>query len=193
LRLSISSHIQLTFVVLHNLLRALDSQQPALGAARISQSGLAPDIPQVAIAAARPLVGVGVLDIEASVEGHAVWRCLGAVDGALALVAHGRGDRLAGEEHGVDIGLAQSDNLIGDDGDEDGGEAGRVDVPLSDDTGKGIVEALKETHGRWLREARRGKVGDGVHDTDGWNDFCTVESTNVARAVMRHVRHDKAT
>lgn len=109
----------------------------------------APDISQVAIAAARPLGGAGILDVQTGVEGHAVRGGLRPVDGAFALVPDGRRNGLPGQQHGVDIGLAGGEHAVGNESEEQSQEAGRVGIPLASQAGEALVDGFDETHG-WV-------------------------------------------
>lgn len=132
--------------MLNDLLRPQNCQDPPLRTILPPKSSLAPNIPQIPIPAPRPLRSPGILDIKPAVERHALRRTMGPVHSALALVPHRRRVGLAGQQHGVHVGIAGGDGAVGDEKDEERREACRVDVPLADQVGQASVDAVEETH-----------------------------------------------
>lgn len=144
--------------MVNNILGSQNSQQTSRSTLFTTRSRLPPDIPQVAVAAAGPLGSSGILDIQAGVEGHAVGGSLRSVYGTLSLISDGRRNRLASQEHGMNIGFAGRDDAVRDKSEKERHQAGRVDVPLPEQLGKARVEAVKDAHRRLV--ARSSRVRD---------------------------------
>lgn len=153
--------------MLHHLLLPQHGQDAAPGHQlaihlRPAPLHLAPDIPQIAIAAARPARGAGVLDVEAGLEREAVGGLGGAVGARLMLVADRGGGALAGEEQRVGVGLVRVEERVGEEGDEEEGEQGGGEGPVGQEVGDLLVQLLEGgLHGHAGWAATRGVRGEG--------------------------------
>lgn len=137
--------IDFTKIVFDNLFRAQDGEDTAFSLAGLTLGrpgdSLAPDVPQIAIAALRPFGDARLLDIEAAIEGHAVRRGVGTVDRGLPLLTNRRAMTLAGQEHGMNLGFHAARDGIGDQDDQTGDDAGGIDIPLAHERAQAVVES----------------------------------------------------
>ena len=111
---------------------------------RRSRDSLAPDISQITVAALRPLRSASFFDIQAAVEGHAVRRGVGTVDGGLSLLAHRGTVTLSGQEHRMDLGFYATRDGIRDEKGQKGYDSSRIDIPLTDERAQPLVELCQE-------------------------------------------------
>lgn len=143
--------------MLNGLLRSHHGENPTLGTILAAHGRLAPNVPEVTITTPRPLRSPRILHIEPAIEWHPVRDNLGSINGALALIAHGRGHRLPSEQHRMNVGIARGDDTVGDKDNDEGHQPGRVDVPLLHQIGQPGIDAVEEAHGwprcraNWLR------------------------------------------
>lgn len=132
--------------MLNDILRSEHSKQLSLLSLVVSSSRFAPDISKVAVSTPRPSGSARILDIQPTVQRHAVRSSLVSVDGALAFVAHRRGARLSRKQQRVHIRLARRRDAVSDEGNEQRHQRGRVAIPLAHKASKAGVDALEETH-----------------------------------------------
>lgn len=107
---------------------------------RGSIDGLPPDVPNISVAAPRPLGSTWVLHIEPGIERHAMRGRVGAVDGGLARLSHGGGLCLAGQEERVGVGIGAREDLVGEEHDQGGRNGGTPAVPLIDKARDALVD-----------------------------------------------------
>lgn len=71
------------------------------------------------------------------------------IDGGFALISHGRTLRLAGEQHGMNIGLYPGHDGVRDDQNKKRSDAGGIAIPLADEVAQSRIELAQcaaETH-----------------------------------------------
>lgn len=132
--------------MLNDILRSKHSKQLSLLSLVVSSSRFPPDVTKVAIPTPRPAGSTGGLDVQPTIQRHAMRSSLVSVDGALAFIAHCRGARLSGKQQRVHIRLARGRDAVGDEGNEQRHQRGRVAIPLAHKASEASVDALEETH-----------------------------------------------
>ncbi len=135
-----------TQTVLLHAVRSMDSKH-APGSALIwrllvlnASNGLTPDIPKIAISASCPTRGTGVLDIQSTVQGHAMRG--GLVNDRLRI--HLPGGRLkpalSGEEHRMSVRITSRIDRVGKESGEKSEEGGGIEIPLAKEAGDALVK-----------------------------------------------------